>query len=66
MLLMLCHELQICHPSIKPFLISLADVHPRSVCEKLGPKYASISVAELNKCGGFYEDLLRYISDGYA
>ncbi|XP_024033856.1 fatty-acid-binding protein 2 isoform X2 [Citrus clementina] len=34
-------------------------VHPRSVCEKLGPKYASISVAELNKCGGFYEDLLR-------
>lgn len=54
------------HPSIKPFLISVADVHPRSVCEKLGPKYASISVAELNKCGGFYEDLLRYISDGYA
>lgn len=34
-------------------------VHPVSVCEKLGPKYASIPVGELNKCGGFYEDLLR-------
>ncbi|KAG7941808.1 hypothetical protein I3843_16G065200 [Carya illinoinensis] len=34
-------------------------VHPYSVCEKLGPKYASISVDELNKCNDFYEDLLR-------
>ncbi|XP_040999026.1 fatty-acid-binding protein 2 isoform X2 [Juglans microcarpa x Juglans regia] len=34
-------------------------VHPYSVCEKLGPKYASISVDELNKRNDFYEDLLR-------
>ncbi|KDP34018.1 hypothetical protein JCGZ_07589 [Jatropha curcas] len=34
-------------------------VHPNSVCEKLGPKYASVPVDELNKCHGFYEDLLR-------
>ncbi|KAL2317937.1 hypothetical protein Fmac_031813 [Flemingia macrophylla] len=34
-------------------------VHPSSVCEKLGPKYASISGDELNNNHGFYEDLLR-------
>ncbi|KAH7523887.1 hypothetical protein FEM48_Zijuj06G0059600 [Ziziphus jujuba var. spinosa] len=34
-------------------------IHPSSVCEKLGRKYASVSAAELNKCQGFYEDLLR-------
>lgn len=34
-------------------------VHPFDVCEKLGPKYASIPVYELNKCRDFYEDLLR-------
>ncbi|KAL0016639.1 hypothetical protein SO802_003708 [Lithocarpus litseifolius] len=34
-------------------------IHPYSVCEKLGPKYASISVDELNKCHDFYQDLLR-------
>ncbi|KAL5853625.1 hypothetical protein ACOSQ3_008743 [Xanthoceras sorbifolium] len=34
-------------------------VHPSSVCEKLGPKYASIQVGELNKHHEFYEDLLR-------
>uniref|UniRef100_A0A5B7AAM5 Putative fatty-acid-binding protein 2 n=2 Tax=Davidia involucrata TaxID=16924 RepID=A0A5B7AAM5_DAVIN len=34
-------------------------VHPYDVCEKLGPKYASIPVSELNKRHDFYEDLLR-------
>ncbi|KAJ7958420.1 fatty-acid-binding protein 2-like [Quillaja saponaria] len=34
-------------------------VHPYSVCEKLGPKYASISADELNNCHDFYADLLR-------
>lgn len=40
----------------------LVDVHPYSVCEKLGAKYASVSVDELNKCHDFYEDLLRYLA----
>ncbi|CAK7352756.1 unnamed protein product [Dovyalis caffra] len=34
-------------------------VHPNSVCEKLGPKYASIPMGELNKRHDFYKDLLR-------
>ncbi|GAB4854015.1 hypothetical protein Ancab_022597 [Ancistrocladus abbreviatus] len=34
-------------------------VHPYSVCEKLGTKYASVPVAELEKCHDFYRDLLR-------
>ncbi|XP_004498865.1 fatty-acid-binding protein 2 [Cicer arietinum] len=34
-------------------------VHPYSLCEKLGPKYASISADELNDCNDFYQDLLR-------
>ncbi|PON39631.1 Chalcone isomerase [Trema orientale] len=34
-------------------------VHPSSVCEKLGKKYASFSVDELNTRQDFYEDLLR-------
>ncbi|GMY29078.1 fatty-acid-binding protein 2 [Fagus crenata] len=34
-------------------------IHPYSVCKKLGPKYASISVDELNKHHDFYQDLLR-------
>lgn len=34
-------------------------VHLNSLCEKLGPKYASVPVDELNKCRDFYEDLLR-------
>ncbi|KAI4380297.1 hypothetical protein MLD38_006503 [Melastoma candidum] len=34
-------------------------IHPNSVCEKLGPRYASIPTGELNKCRNFYEDLLR-------
>lgn len=38
----------------------LTDVHPYSLCEKLGPKYASISAGELNTSHDFYKDLLRY------
>ncbi|CAK9153054.1 unnamed protein product [Ilex paraguariensis] len=34
-------------------------IHPYDVCEKLGLKYASIPVGELNKHNKFYEDLLR-------
>ncbi|XP_054791895.1 fatty-acid-binding protein 2 [Prosopis cineraria] len=34
-------------------------VHPHSLCEKLGPKYASFSAGELNNSHGFYKDLLR-------
>ncbi|PNS92694.1 hypothetical protein POPTR_018G048500v4 [Populus trichocarpa] len=34
-------------------------VHTNSVCEKLGPKYASIPMGELIKHRDFYEDLLR-------
>ncbi|XP_058725010.1 fatty-acid-binding protein 2 isoform X2 [Vicia villosa] len=34
-------------------------VHPNSLCEKLGPKYASISADELNDHSDFYQDLLR-------
>ncbi|XP_038899888.1 fatty-acid-binding protein 2 isoform X2 [Benincasa hispida] len=33
-------------------------VHPNSVCEKLGPKYASSPAGELNERRDFYEDLL--------
>ncbi|KAK7377080.1 hypothetical protein VNO80_02500 [Phaseolus coccineus] len=34
-------------------------IHPYSLCEKLGPKYASISADELNNHHDFYRDLLR-------
>ncbi|GAB2286541.1 hypothetical protein Dimus_020939 [Dionaea muscipula] len=34
-------------------------VHPSSLCDKLGPKYASIPIAELKKHHDLYEDLLR-------
>ncbi|XP_027368924.1 fatty-acid-binding protein 2 isoform X2 [Abrus precatorius] len=34
-------------------------IHPYSLCEKLGPKYASISADELNNRHDFYQDLLR-------
>ncbi|KAE8735283.1 Fatty-acid-binding protein 2 [Hibiscus syriacus] len=34
-------------------------IHPYSVCRKLGAKYASIPVGELNKNDDFYQDLLR-------
>ncbi|XP_038710562.1 fatty-acid-binding protein 2-like isoform X2 [Tripterygium wilfordii] len=33
-------------------------VHPHSVCEKLGPKYTSLQLSELNKSSDFYQDLL--------
>ncbi|ESQ50191.1 hypothetical protein EUTSA_v10001976mg [Eutrema salsugineum] len=35
------------------------DVHPSSVCQKLGPKYASIPASKLDKCDDLYKDLLR-------
>ncbi|KAL8153077.1 hypothetical protein V2J09_010837 [Rumex salicifolius] len=34
-------------------------INPSSMCEKLGPKYASIPAANLKKCKNFYDDLLR-------
>ncbi|WCJ29298.1 Chalcone-flavanone isomerase family protein [Euphorbia peplus] len=34
-------------------------IHPNSICEKLGPKYASVPEGELDKCQNFYKDLLR-------
>ncbi|EOY30062.1 Chalcone-flavanone isomerase family protein isoform 3 [Theobroma cacao] len=34
-------------------------IHPYSVCQKLGPKYASIPAGELHKHNDFYQDLLR-------
>eukprot|EP00262_Sarcandra_glabra_P010965 TRINITY_DN26671_c0_g1_i1.p1 TRINITY_DN26671_c0_g1~~TRINITY_DN26671_c0_g1_i1.p1 ORF type:complete len:436 (-),score=44.54 TRINITY_DN26671_c0_g1_i1:386-1693(-) len=34
-------------------------IHPDSVCEKLGPKYASVPISELNNRQEFFEDLLR-------
>ncbi|XP_030530550.1 fatty-acid-binding protein 2 [Rhodamnia argentea] len=34
-------------------------IHPYSVCKKLGAKYASMPISEVNKCQTFYEDLLR-------
>ncbi|XP_056176918.1 fatty-acid-binding protein 2 isoform X2 [Syzygium oleosum] len=33
-------------------------IHPYSVCKKLGPKYASMPISEVNKCQTFYQDLL--------
>ncbi|CAG7907271.1 hypothetical protein HID58_015592 [Brassica napus] len=34
-------------------------VHPSSVCQKLGPKYASIPGSKLGRCDDLYKDLLR-------
>ncbi|KAJ4950780.1 hypothetical protein NE237_027612 [Protea cynaroides] len=34
-------------------------IQPDSVCEKLGPKYASVPVSELNNRQDFFDDLLR-------
>ncbi|KAK9698232.1 hypothetical protein RND81_08G090100 [Saponaria officinalis] len=34
-------------------------VHPYSICQKLGSKYANIPAAELKDCSDFYADLLR-------
>ncbi|KAI9107137.1 hypothetical protein K1719_022665 [Acacia pycnantha] len=44
---------------IKSLRIYAFDVHPSSLCEKLGPKYASFSAGELNNSHDFYKDLLR-------
>ncbi|WVY91927.1 hypothetical protein V8G54_037441 [Vigna mungo] len=38
----------------------LTDIHPYSLCKKLGPKYASISADELNNHHEFYRDLLSW------
>ncbi|KAK9142180.1 hypothetical protein Syun_011580 [Stephania yunnanensis] len=35
------------------------NVHPGSICEKLGPKYSSVPVGELHDCPDFFDDLLR-------
>lgn len=48
------------YPNILSCFQSLSDVHPYSLCEKLAPKYASISGDELNTSHDFYKDLLRY------
>lgn len=42
-------------------LVCLLDVHPSSVCQKLGPKYASIPGSKLGRCDDLYKDLLRYL-----
>ncbi|KAJ8500582.1 hypothetical protein OPV22_011134 [Ensete ventricosum] len=34
-------------------------VHPHSICEKLGSKYASVPIEELKNHSDFFEDLLR-------
>ncbi|KAG7642121.1 Chalcone isomerase [Arabidopsis suecica] len=34
-------------------------VHPSSVCQKLGQKYASVPASKLDKCDDLYKDLLR-------
>ncbi|KAJ0260227.1 Fatty-acid-binding protein 2 [Hirschfeldia incana] len=34
-------------------------VHPSSVCQKLGPKYASVPGSKLGRCDDLYKDLLR-------
>lgn len=34
-------------------------VHPDSVCERLGPKYASVPISELESHPEFFEDMLR-------
>lgn len=40
--------------------LSLLDVHPYSVCQKLGSKYGSVPAVDLKERHDFYEDLLRY------
>ncbi|XP_077236360.1 chalcone-flavanone isomerase family protein [Tasmannia lanceolata] len=44
--------------SLKVYAFGLY-IHPDSVCEKLGPKYASVPINELNNRPDFLEDLLR-------
>lgn len=53
-------------PAIHYVIFFLIDVHPFLVCEKLGPKYASVPVDELNKRQDFYDDLLRYLCSYHA
>ncbi|KAK4798504.1 hypothetical protein SAY86_030830 [Trapa natans] len=33
-------------------------IHPGAVCEKIGPKYASLPTSEIDKCSSLYDDLL--------
>lgn len=49
------------HACVTILYPSRIDVHPNDVCEKLGPRYASIPASELNKHHNFYKDLLRYL-----
>lgn len=42
------------------FFFSFLDVHPGSICEKLGTKYVSVPVNELKNHSDFFEDFLRY------
>ncbi|XP_073011213.1 fatty-acid-binding protein 2 [Typha latifolia] len=44
--------------SLKVYAFGLY-IHPDSVCEKLGPKYASVPIGELTNRSDFFEDLLR-------
>ncbi|OVA08346.1 Chalcone isomerase [Macleaya cordata] len=44
--------------SVKVYAFGLY-VHPDSLCEKLGWKYASVPTGELNNCPDFLQDLLR-------
>ncbi|KAK1288496.1 Fatty-acid-binding protein 2 [Acorus calamus] len=44
--------------SLKVYAFGLY-IHPYSLCEKLGRKYASVPDNELMNCPDFYEDLLR-------
>ncbi|KAM3194480.1 hypothetical protein ACQJBY_070884 [Aegilops geniculata] len=38
-------------------------MQPNSICEKLGPKYASVPTTNLKDDPDFYDDLLRYALD---
>ncbi|KAK1308321.1 Fatty-acid-binding protein 2 [Acorus calamus] len=44
--------------SLKVYAFGLY-IHPHSLCEKLGQKYASVPINELMNCPDFYHDLLR-------
>ncbi|XP_043722678.1 fatty-acid-binding protein 2 [Telopea speciosissima] len=44
--------------SLKVYAFGLY-IQPDSICEKLGPKYASVPVSELNNQQDFFDDLLR-------
>jgi hypothetical protein len=36
-------------------------MQPNTICEKLGPKYASVPTTKLMGSPDFYNDLLRYL-----